>query len=195
MEEVARVAHAKRELLLRAYRDLLRREDLEDCYSQAVLELLAHARRGGAFAGARHVSNTLELRYASRIRDVQRALAGRSPIHAALGTALSLGAAEQPEAAIIDRRADLEALVLARHELQRVQVFARALSVDQRLVLASQVVDVRCSAFCTHHGWTPEKYRKVAQRGRARLKQLMLSDEPPSRLSCGDGTGKQGPSL
>jgi hypothetical protein len=32
VEEVACVAHAKREVLLRAYRHLLRWEDLEDCY-------------------------------------------------------------------------------------------------------------------------------------------------------------------
>ena len=58
LEEVARVAHAKREVLLRAYRHLLRREDLEDCYSQATLELLAYARRGGTFADASHLGNT-----------------------------------------------------------------------------------------------------------------------------------------
>ena len=42
-EEVALVARARRELLLRAHRHRLRREDLEDCYSQATLELLADA--------------------------------------------------------------------------------------------------------------------------------------------------------
>jgi hypothetical protein len=49
-EEVALVARARRELLLRVHRHRLRAEDLEDCYSQATLELLAHARRGGRFA-------------------------------------------------------------------------------------------------------------------------------------------------
>ena len=45
-EEVALVARAKRELLLRVHRYRLRREDLEDCYGQATLELVAHARSG-----------------------------------------------------------------------------------------------------------------------------------------------------
>jgi hypothetical protein len=49
-EEVAIVARAKRDVLLRAHRFRLRREDLEDCYSQATLELVAHVRNGGAFA-------------------------------------------------------------------------------------------------------------------------------------------------
>ena len=37
----------RRELLLRVHRHRLRKEDLEDCYSQATLELLAQARAGG----------------------------------------------------------------------------------------------------------------------------------------------------
>lgn len=49
-EEVAIVARAKRDLVLRANHFRLRREDLEDCYSQATLELVAHVRNGGAFA-------------------------------------------------------------------------------------------------------------------------------------------------
>jgi len=62
-EEVAQVACARRELLLRAHRHRLRREDLEDCYSQATLELVVHARRGGAFADRRHMGNALEVRF------------------------------------------------------------------------------------------------------------------------------------
>jgi hypothetical protein len=49
-DEVAEVACARRELLLRAHRFRLRHEDLEDCYSQATLELVAHAQRGAKFA-------------------------------------------------------------------------------------------------------------------------------------------------
>src|SRR6266516_3832628 len=100
LDEVARVAHAKREVLLRVYRHLLRREDLEDCYSQATLELLAYARRGGNFSDASHLGNKLELRYLSRIRDMRRALGGRSPMQAALATALSLGAPAERELGI-----------------------------------------------------------------------------------------------
>jgi DNA-directed RNA polymerase specialized sigma24 family protein len=170
------VAHAKREVLLRAYRHLLRREDLEDCYSQATLELLAQARRGVTFAGARHVANTLELRYVSRVRDLRRALAGRSPIQAALGSALSLGGVEEPELAIVDRRADVEELALLRIEVRQVQRAAQRLSVDQRLVLASQLLGTRCADFCREFGWSTEKYRKVAQRGRARLRRLASDD-------------------
>jgi hypothetical protein len=54
---VALVARARRELLLRAHRFKLRREDLEDCYSQATLELLARARNGHAFSNRLHLGN------------------------------------------------------------------------------------------------------------------------------------------
>jgi hypothetical protein len=172
LEEVARVAHAKREVLLRAYRHLLRREDLEDCYGQATLELLAHVRRGGVFADRVHLRNTLELRFLSRVRDVRRALAGRSPIQAALASALSVGEHEQ-HLALVDPRSDLETLVQLRSDLRRVPALARDLSVDQRLVLAAQLADTSCREFCRRFGWSPDKYRKVAQRGRARLKALM----------------------
>jgi hypothetical protein len=187
-------------VLLRAYRHLLRREDLEDCYGQATLELLSHAARGGSFAGGeRHVGNTLELRFVSRIRDVRRAVGGRSPLQAALVTALPLGIAEHSDAAVVDRRADVEELVLMRAQLRCVQRSALALSSDQRLVLASQLADIRCADFCRRYGWSQEKYRKVAQRGRARLERLVSDGQPrvgpASRSTDGDGTGWQGPSL
>jgi hypothetical protein len=47
---VALVARARRDLLLRAHRRRLRREDLEDCYSQAALELVARALKGAKFS-------------------------------------------------------------------------------------------------------------------------------------------------
>ena len=46
VQEIALVAQARRELLLRSYRHRLRKEDLEDCFGQATLELLAQARAG-----------------------------------------------------------------------------------------------------------------------------------------------------
>jgi hypothetical protein len=49
-DAVAAVACERRELLLRAHRFRLRREDLEDCYGQATLELVARAKGGGAFS-------------------------------------------------------------------------------------------------------------------------------------------------
>jgi hypothetical protein len=175
-EEVADVACAKRELLLRAHRHRLRREDLEDCYSQATLELVAYARRGGAFTDRRHVGNALELRFLSRVRDRRRALGGRSPMQAALDSAISLGGAGEEELAIVDRRAEVEQLAMLRHDLRRLEQLARELTADQRLVLAGQLSGVPRGDFCRCFEWSAEKYRKVAQRARARLRQLMAAE-------------------
>jgi DNA-directed RNA polymerase specialized sigma24 family protein len=191
-EEVALVATAKRDLLLQANRYRLRREDLEDCFSQATLELVAHARRGGVFADRAHLGNVLELRFLSRIRDRRRALSGRSPTQAALEAAMSLGRVGTEEIAIVDRRAELERLVILRDELRRIESLARKLTPDQRLVLASQLGPMGCREFCSQFGWTPEKYRKVAQRARAKLKRLMAADEanvPPRDHRSGEETG------
>jgi DNA-directed RNA polymerase specialized sigma24 family protein len=179
-EEVAVVARAKRELLLRVHRHRLRAEDLEDCYGQATLELVAHVGRGGTFADRAHLANALELRFLSRVRDRRRALAGRSPMQAALETAVSLGSDGEQELAIVDVRAEVEKLVMLRHELRRVERLARELTPDQRLVLAYQLaLDGGCrETFCSRFGWSTEKYRKVAQRARARLRSLMEIDEP-----------------
>jgi hypothetical protein len=60
---MALVVQARRNVLLRVHRHWLRREDLEDCYSQATLELLAQAHAGEAGGGARltrvHMANVL----------------------------------------------------------------------------------------------------------------------------------------
>src|SRR3954468_17362172 len=74
---VATVLMAKRDVLLRVYRDRLSHEDLEDCLGQAVLELVARARADG-LQGERHIANALEQKFVSRIIDRQRAL-GRRP--------------------------------------------------------------------------------------------------------------------
>jgi hypothetical protein len=176
-EEVAEVACARRELLLRAHRHRLRREDLEDCYSQATLELVVYARRGGAFADRRHTGNALELRFLSRVRDRRRALGGRSPMQAALDSAISLGGAGEEELAIVDRRAEVEQLAMVRHDLSRLEQLARELTADQRLVLAGQLHGVARGDFCRRFEWSAEKYRKVAQRARARLRQLMAAEQ------------------
>jgi DNA-directed RNA polymerase specialized sigma24 family protein len=175
---VAVVARAKRELLLRTNRYLLRWEDLEDCYSQATLELVAHARRAGGFSGRAGTGRALEQRFLSRVRDRRRAVRGRSPIHAALEAAISLGPVGEEEIAIVDQRAELEKLVMLRHDLRRVELLARELTPDQRLVLACQLGQITRVAFCRTYGWSPEKYRKVAQRARARLRGLMASEGP-----------------
>jgi Mg-chelatase subunit ChlI len=55
-ETVARIATARRDRLIRVYRGRLRFEDLEDCYSQATLELLARSQRS-PFVSADHIRN------------------------------------------------------------------------------------------------------------------------------------------
>jgi DNA-directed RNA polymerase specialized sigma24 family protein len=173
-EQVALVARAKREILLRAHRHRLRREDLEDCLSQATLELVARARTGHDFSGTAHLANALEQRFLSRIVDRRRALAGRSPMQTALEGAMPLDGLGEQQAELIDLHADVERIVLMRWELRRLQQAACQLTGDQRLVLGSQIaLDMDRAEFCRRTGWSFEKYRKVAQRGRARLRVLM----------------------
>jgi hypothetical protein len=188
-EDVARVAGAKRELLLRVHRHRLRREDLEDCFSQATLELIAHVRNGGVFADRSHTANALELRFLSRVRDRRRALNGRSPMQAALERATSLGPLEGAEIQIADARATVEALVALRDELRQISRLARRLTSDQRLALGSQLSGESRSSFCRRSGWSHEKYRKVGQRARAQLRRLMSLDAvgcPVERAGVGE---------
>jgi DNA-directed RNA polymerase specialized sigma24 family protein len=175
------VALAKRDLLLRVYSHQLRREDLEDCYSQATLELLAHVRKGRGLAGRRHLENLLEQRFQSRVRDRRRALSGRSPMQAAWEASISLGSDGEEGVEIIDLRAEVERLVMLRHELRHIARLVGELTRDQRLVLASQLLDMGRADTCRELGWSPEKYRKVAQRARKRLKRLMAGEETVSR--------------
>ena len=75
-------------------------------------------------------------------------------------------------------RADLEKLVMLRHDLRRIARIADELSADQRLILACQLLPARPRGdFCTRLGWSSEKYRKVAQRARARLRALIDREE------------------
>jgi DNA-directed RNA polymerase specialized sigma24 family protein len=190
---VALVARARRELLLRAHRHRLRREDLEDCYSQATLELVADARRGASFPSRRALETAIERRFVSRIQDRRRALSGRSPIQAALERSLSLAVMSEQDVDVVDARAELETLVIARLELRRVEALIGELTPDQRLILISQVaLGMARAEFCRRYGWSPEKYRKVAQRARARLGRLMASDEthvPAARGRSEESTG------
>jgi DNA-directed RNA polymerase specialized sigma24 family protein len=193
-ETVALVVRSRRELLLAAHRHRLTREDLEDCYSQATLELVAQAQRGGRFASAMHVANTLEQRFLSRVLDRRRAISGRSPMQTALELAMPLDGETGERIEVVDVRAELEALALLRHDLRRVQVLARKLTHDQRLVLAAQVGQVSCAEFCARYGWTTEKYRKVAQRARTRLRELMARDELGVPPVAGESEGATGTS-
>jgi DNA-directed RNA polymerase specialized sigma24 family protein len=181
------VACARRDLLLAVHRHRLRREDLEDCYSQASLELISHARDGHAFASRAHIANALELRFLSRVRDRHRAIGGRSPMQAALEQAASLvhagAAAEAADGGVdvIDAQACVERQVLARDDLRAIGRAMQRLTVDQRRVLASQLAEEPCEACCLRFGWSREKYRKLAQRARARLRESITSrDSVPS---------------
>lgn len=177
-QEVAIVASARRELLLRVHRHRLRREDLEDCYSQSVLEMVLAVRRGRAFSSRLHMARALEQRFLSRVHDRRRAISGRSPLQAALEHAEELGWEERCSSLVIDRRSQPDTIVILRHELDRIRALAGQLTAEQRLVLATQVgLGMGCEEFCLLHGWSGEKYRKVAQRARARLKRLLALDE------------------
>jgi DNA-directed RNA polymerase specialized sigma24 family protein len=181
---VALVAQARRQVLLGIHRRRLQWEDLEDCYSQATLELIARARGGRAFSSSQHIANALEQRFLSRVLDRRRALSGRSPMQAALGGTL---AADADITELVDGRPGVEELVMLRFELEAIERFARELTLDQRLVLASQVgLGMECGEFCRRFGWSAEKYRKVAQRARARLRRLNGAEEVdvPVATSC-----------
>lgn len=91
-----------------------------------------------------------------------------------MASALPLAGCEDGGIAILDRSADVERLALLRHDLRLITQIARRLSPDQRLVLASQIsCEMNRGEFCRKHGWSTEKYRKVAQRARARLAWLL----------------------
>ena len=187
-ETVALVVGSRRELLLAAHRHRLTREDLEDCYSQATVELLKRARRDTAFSSRAHIANALEQRFLSRIQDRRRALGGRSPIEAAVASALPLGSWEGG-VDVPDARLDIERVALLRHDLALICRLARQLSPDQRLVLKNQLAsDAGWEEFCREHGWSEAKYRKVGQRARTRLAALLAKSGidlgPSERLSA-----------
>ena len=188
-ELVARVSDAKRDVLLRVHRHRLGFEDLEDCFGQATLELVVRARtRARAFVSEAHVANALEQRFLSRISDRRRALSGRSPIEAATHDALrrpvDQEGAEDASAlpAVADRGADVADRIAVIDDVRRLRELAEELTGDQRLVLACQVaLDMDCREFCARFGWSAEKFRKVAQRARARLRVLVADYETGER--------------
>jgi DNA-directed RNA polymerase specialized sigma24 family protein len=166
------------------HRRWLRFEDLEDCYSQATLELLSQARRGTLRCSSRvHLRRTLEQRFLSRVHDRRRALGGRSPRQAMLDGALSLGGQGDREVEVVDTRADVERQTMLRFDLRLLERASRSLSADQRLVLASQTLQVSRAEFCRRFGWSHEKYRKVAQRARARLRRAVSEMDAPDPVA------------
>lgn len=187
------MASARREVMLRAHGFRLRREDLEDCYSQATLELIVRARGGRVWTGRRHIANALEQRFLSRVSDRRRALTGRSPMQAALEDASRLGEEGESQVVVADLRGAPEEVVMLRHELSQLEALARTLTADQRVALACQLGQLPNAAVCEHFGWSIEKYRKVAQRGRARLRQLMAAEEADVRARAERSDQRAGP--
>ena len=180
-DTVAQIAADRRGRLLRIHRRRLRWEDLEDCYSQATLELVARSRRS-PFASADHVMNALEQKFLSRIEDKRRAISGRSAIESAIARAVPVDAPEYGATELEDRAAAVEERVIAMAELRQLREVIGDLSRDQQLVLASQVcVDMSASEFCARYGWSAEKYRKVAQRARGKLRVLVEEYERGER--------------
>lgn len=172
---VARVADRQRDALLHSYRRALPREDLEDAFGQAVLEVLLAARQR-AFASERHLANALEQKLRCRIIDRRRAVTGRSPIEHALLTSMRVQPVGELPVELTDPRADVEATVVALDELRRIaRVAAEQLSADQRAVIAHAAGGGRAAEFTTSHGWSSEKYRKIGQRGRARLRRALAA--------------------
>ena len=97
------MAHARRELLLRVHRHRLRREDLEDCYSQATLELVAQARAGGCGSPAGCTcANTLEQRFLSRITTVAARCRDAARCRRRWTGAMSLGGVGEQEIELAD---------------------------------------------------------------------------------------------
>jgi DNA-directed RNA polymerase specialized sigma24 family protein len=155
--------------LLNRHRHRLRWEDLEDCFSQASLELVVRAREGEPLMNSLHIERLLEQRFVSRIQDRRRALEGRSLAQASFEHALGPGLFSGVEEEVEDRRIGVEELVQRRLELESVGDLLLQLTADQRLVLGAEM---ECAEFCALHGWSQEKYRKVLQRGRAKLRAL-----------------------
>ena len=163
---------AKREPLLRAYAAQLRREDLEDCYSQAALELLLRSRRRERFASSAHIANALEQKLRSRIADRRRALAGRSPAAAGLEEAIGFFQQEAYMQAA-DPAAAVDELVINRLRLGQIIAQAQGLSEEQRFALACRVgLQLRPGALCALRGWSAHKERKLLQRARIKLRML-----------------------
>jgi hypothetical protein len=174
-ELVARVVARKRAALLGSYRNALGREDLEDAFGQAVLEVLLAARRR-TFADERHLANALEQKLRCRIIDRRRALARRSPIEHALTSSVRLHPVGQGPADLTDPRAEVEGRVVALDELRRIaRAAGEQLTADQRAVIAHAAGGGRRAEFIARHGWGSEKYRKVGQRGRERLRRALAA--------------------
>ena len=83
---------------------------------------------------------------------------------------------------VADPSADVAGRLASQEDVRRLRELADELTADQRLVLACQVaLDMDCQEFCARFGWSTEKFRKVAQRARARLRALVADYEAGER--------------
>jgi DNA-directed RNA polymerase specialized sigma24 family protein len=94
-------------------------------------------------------------------------------MQAALGHAETLISGEGEGIEPADPGPAVEARVLIREELRHIPLLALRLSEDQRRILLSQIRGESCHDFCAREQWSREKYRKVAQRARTRLRALL----------------------
>lgn len=159
----------KSEALLRYHSFRLRRADLEECLGQAALEIIVAIRRGRRFSSDRHVEAALEQRFLSRVADQQRAIAGRSPLRAALERAIQVDGDDAHE--LVDPVTDLDTQVLEREHIDAIASRTDELSASERLVIGTQLgLPLDAASVCSAAGWSREKYRKTAQRARDRLR-------------------------
>lgn len=177
-DAVARVALARRASLLRVHGRKLPEDDLEDCFSQATMELVSRARvRERAFESDAHIANALEQKLTSRIADRRRALEGRSAKESAFRAALGANQGIEEGPPVIERVADprpsVEDQVQARLTLAQIQEVVRDLSEDQRTVLVCQDLGMSGEEVCARFDWSAAKFRKTAQRARAKVVALV----------------------
>jgi hypothetical protein len=132
---LAQEAERLRRPLLAAHRSAASREELEDLYSQSVLELLLRVRRDATFHTPTHLANALRLRFASRITDYRRAVAGRSPVEAALTRATRL---DDPDSTGVAAADDVASQVLARERAHELLVALNELPLVQRDALLAE---------------------------------------------------------
>lgn len=173
-ERVATVAQVKRELLLAVNRAKLPREELEDCFTQATLELVVRARRSPlrrtCMPPTRLSRSSLR---GSPTGCARSAGAARSPRSCAAPHRSTTSTPDNEPLVAVDHAARVEPQALARHDLRALRELAGEPTDGQRLVLACQVsLGMDCAEFCTRYGWSAEKFRKVAQRARAKLRAL-----------------------
>jgi len=163
------------ESLLRVHHFRLRRADLEECLGRSVLELLIAVRNGQVFASREHAEVALETRFLSRVTDHHRAVAGRSPMRAALERALD-----------VDTHGDIpggddffddgDPIGAGRERLARITAESARLSPAERLVIGTQLgIPIDPASVCSATGWSRAKYRKTAQRAHEALRTAVAA--------------------